>query len=114
MSSALRAIDTSLALERAGGNLDLARELYQMLQDELPNYLTTLQHHYDSGDYTALLELVHKLNGSAIYCGVPALKQAAATMESNLKQGAESSYADGLSNILHEIGRLQRTPTLTL
>jgi two-component system sensor histidine kinase BarA len=85
-----------------------------MLQNELPHYLTTLQSHYDSGNYTALLELVHKLNGSATYCGVPALKQAAATMESNLKQGAEGSYAGGLSNILHEIERLQQTPTLTL
>jgi two-component system sensor histidine kinase BarA len=114
MSSALSAIDTNLALERAGGNQDLACELYQMLQNELPNYLTTLQKHYDNGDYNALLEVVHKLNGSATYCGVPALKQAAATMEGNLKQQAKDSYAGGLSNILHEIKRLQQTPTLTL
>lgn len=114
MSSALNAIDTNLALERAGGNQDLARELYQMLQNELPNYLSTTKKHFDNGDYAALLEVVHKLNGSATYCGVPALKAAAASLEGNLKQGAEENYASGLSDIRREILRLQQTPELTL
>lgn len=114
MSSALNAIDTNLALERAGGNQELARELYQMLQNELPNYHNTMQQHYDSGDYEALLEVVHKLHGSATYCGVPALKEAAAEMESHLKQGAEGSYADDLVLLFGEIQRLQLTPELEL
>jgi two-component system sensor histidine kinase BarA len=114
MSSTLNAIDTKLALERAGGNQDLARELYQMLQNELPNYLSNIKHHFNNGDYAALLEVVHKLNGSATYCGVPALKEAAATMEGHLKQGAEGCYANGFNDILHEIKRLQQTPELTL
>ena len=114
MSSALNAIDTNLALERAGGNQDLARELYQMLQNELPNYHSTIKQHYDSGDYEALLEVVHKLHGSATYCGVPALKEAAASMESNIKQGAETAYARGLDEVLGEIKRLQLTPELDL
>jgi two-component system sensor histidine kinase BarA len=114
MSSALSAIDTHLALERAGGNQELACELYQMLQKELPNYLTTTKQYFDSGNYAALLEVVHKLNGSATYCGVPALKAAAAGLELNLKQGAEETYASGVSDIHREILRLQQTPELTL
>ncbi len=114
MSSALNSIDTNLALERAGGNQDLARELYQMLQNELPNYRNNIQQHYDSGDYATLLEVVHKLHGSATYCGVPALKEAAASMEAHLKQGAEASYAEGLEAVLSEIKRLQLTPKLEL
>ena len=114
MSSVLNSIDTDLALERAGGNQDLARELFQMLQNELPNYHNTIRQHYDSGDYDALLEVVHKLHGSATYCGVPALKEAAASMETNLKQGAEASYAAGLEAVLSEIQRLQLTPELEL
>jgi two-component system sensor histidine kinase BarA len=114
MSSALNAIDTDLALERAGGNRELACELYQMLQNELPNYLTTITQHYDSGNFAALLEVVHKLHGSAIYCGVPALREAAATLENHLKLGAHESYASGLNALRHEILRLQQTPQLML
>jgi two-component system sensor histidine kinase BarA len=114
MSLALSAIDTDLALERAGGNRELARELYQMLQNELPNYLTTITQHHDSGNFAALLEVVHKLHGSAIYCGVPALREAAAALENHLKLGAQESYASGLNNLCHEIVRLQQTPQLML
>lgn len=114
MSSALEAINTNLALERAGGNRDLARELYQMLQSELPSYAESIRNHYDSADLSSLLEVVHKLNGAATYCGVPALKDAAASLESNLKKGAEENYAAGVDYVLNEIARLQQTPELGL
>ena len=114
MSSTLNAIDTNLALERAGGNHDLARELYQMLQNELPGYLQKIRALNDAGDYTSLIEVVHKLNGAATYCGVPALKEAAASLESNLKQGADATYAAGVESVLGEIERLQQTPELVL
>lgn len=114
MNSALNTIDTNLALERAGGNRELARELYQMLQKELPDYLTTITQHHDNGNFAALLEVVHKLHGSAIYCGVPALREAAAALESRLKQGAADDYAGGVNHIVREIRHLQQTPELTL
>lgn len=114
MSSALRVLDPALALERAGGNQDLARELYQMLQDELPTYTSDLQKHFDSGDFTSLLELTHKLNGSSTYCGVPALKEAASSLESYLKKGTQEMYAGALADVLCEIKRLQQTPKLSI
>lgn len=112
MGSVLNAIDTDLALERAGGNQELARELYQMLQKELPNYLSTIKQHYEYGNYSALLAVVHKLNGSATYCGVPALKEAASNFESNLKAGADNTYAGGMVNVISEIERLQKKPDI--
>lgn len=112
MSSALNVIDTNLALERAGGNQDLALELYQMLQNELPNYQQSIKQHYDNGDYETLLEVVHKLHGSSTYCGVPALKQSAATFETNLKQHAETAYDSCMNNVMTEIVRLQQSPVL--
>lgn len=114
MSSALRVLDPALALERAGGNQDLARELYQMLQNELPTYTAEMQKHFDSGDFAALLDLAHKLNGSSTYCGVPALKEAASTLESYLKQGLQEKYAGALDDVLCEIKRLQQTPKLSI
>jgi len=112
MSSALHTTDANLALERAGGNRELARELYQMLQNDLPNYRATIQRHFDSGDYDALLEVVHKLGGSATYCGVPAMKEAAKRLETSLKKGEESQYAVGTTELVDEIERLLQTPEM--
>jgi len=114
MSSTLRVVDEALALERAGGNADLARELYQMLQKELPVYQEDLQNHFHHGDMEALLNAVHKLNGSATYCGVPALKAAAESLETDMKRGVEEAYRPGLDILLTEIERVQQTPSLVL
>jgi two-component system sensor histidine kinase BarA len=114
MSSALRVVDEALALERAGGNPDLARDLYQMLQKELPVYQENLRQLYEQGDIPSLLNAVHKLNGSATYCGVPALKAAAESLESNMKRGIEEAYRTGLDMLLAEIERVMQTPSLAL
>ena len=114
MSSGLRTIDPNLALERAGGNRDLARELYQMLQNDLPDYLAKIRRYSTNGDTLALIEVVHKLKGSTTYCGVPALNDAAASLEKRLKQSAESGNDADISPLLGEIARLQLKPELDL
>lgn len=114
MSAELQAVDGELALKRAGGNADLARELYQMLQKELPEYQSRLPILYGTGDIGELQSVVHKLNGSATYCGVPALKAAAEAMETNLKRGEAKNYDDSLGTLLKEIDRVMLTPTLPL
>ncbi len=114
MSSAPCAIDEQLALKRAGGNVELARDLYQLLQNELSEYQIQLPSLYGEGDLYSLLEAVHKLNGSATYCGVPALKTAAEAMESCLNRGEKESYAEKLTKVLDEIQRVLETPTLHL
>lgn len=107
-------IDESLALQNAGGNADLAQELYRMLQEELPGYQDTLQECSRNADYAALYQHVHKLNGSATYCGVPALKQAAQTFETHLKQGETQYYAEDLALLLEQIRLLMKIPSLSL
>lgn len=114
MSSALSAIDENLALQRAGGNVSLARELYRMLQNELPEYQLRLPSLYAEGDLQKLQEVVHKLNGSATYCGVPALKAAVDALESSLKRGETGRYEDEMRLVLHEVQRLMQRPTLPL
>lgn len=114
MSSALSVVDEALALERAGGNAALACELFQMLQKELPVYHENIRDLYDNGNMEALINTVHKLNGSATYCGVPALKAAAETLESDLKRGNEESYQKALETVIAEIERLLQTPSLAL
>ena len=85
-----------------------------MLQNELPNYFNAIQQHYQDGDYEALLETVHKLHGSANYCGVPALGAAASRLEGILKQHGENTFGADLNNVLTEIQRLQKSPQLNL
>lgn len=114
MSSALRTVDEQLALQQAGGNVELARDLYQLLQNELPEYQHRIPSLYAEGDLQSLQEVVHKLNGSATYCGVPALKEAVNAMESSLKRGEQENYATGVRKILLEIERLMQCPTLPL
>jgi len=114
MGSAPEIIDTDLALERAGGNADLARELYQMLQKELPVFQANIRSLFETSDLAALTDTVHKLNGSATYCGVPALKAAADSLEGSLKRGESESYQQQLDEVLQAIQHVMDTPTLPL
>lgn len=107
-------VDEALALQNAGGNAELAQELFQMLQQELPHYLEKLPQIHQAGDLESLYQQVHKLHGSATYCGVPALKQAALSFESHLKQQQTQHYADDLAHILEQIEELLKFPSLPL
>ena len=105
-------IDEALALKNAGGNADLACELYQMLQEELPIYLEKLQNSYRQADYASLYQHVHKLNGSATYCGVPALKEAAHRFETHLKRQQQQDYAEDMEHLLEQIRLLLKIPAI--
>ncbi|HEY0635252.1 MAG TPA: Hpt domain-containing protein, partial [Gammaproteobacteria bacterium] len=61
---------------------------------------------FTSGDTTALLETIHKLNGAATYCGVPALKAAAHQCETSLKQADHRLYVTLHGQLLNEIDRV--------
>ncbi|GAB4297309.1 MAG: hypothetical protein Kow0096_15260 [Thiohalomonadaceae bacterium] len=108
MNAVLKVIDQELALQRAGGNAQLAAELFGMLLQELPQQRSAIQAALTAGDYPALQHLVHKLNGSATYCGVPALKAAADSLESSLKRGVTAQAAAGVACVVEEIDRVLR------
>ncbi len=114
MSSEYKVVDAALALERVGGNADLARDLYQMLQKELPLYLEKLPALYNDNDITNLKASVHKLHGSATYCGVPALKAATESFESCLKCGESEKFQEEMDGLMEAIQQLLKQPTLPL
>lgn len=99
-------IDREAALEMAGGSAELADELFTMLLNELPGHQRDLQTLLATGDLTALQARIHKLNGSATYCGVPALKAAADRAETHLKEGRTDTIEQELQRILEEIDRV--------
>ena len=79
-------LDIPQAIEQAGGNPDLAKELFTMLLNELPGQKEKLNQAFVKGDTQALWDQTHKLHGSTAYCGVPALNSATREMKEALKQ----------------------------
>ena len=94
------------ALEQAGDDPNLARDLFQMLIAELPDLLDKLRHALADNDHKALWDHAHKIHGSTAYCGVPALKAAARDMEHLIKQELVAEYFAGVERIGGEIERL--------
>lgn len=101
-----KAIDDDLALERAGGNQELADELLRMLIGDLPELRDGLNRTFQANRTQDLQEIAHKINGSTRYCGVPALAAAAADLEASLKSGATTSLAAHVEHLTCEIDRL--------
>ena len=81
-------LDIPKAIEQAGGNPDLAKELFTMLLNELPGQKEKLNQAHAKGDNQALWDHTHKLHGSTAYCGVPALHTATREMKEAIKQQA--------------------------
>jgi len=69
------------AIEKAGGNPELAKDLFGMLLQELPLLRERLEHAIARADMQAIRDHAHKIYGSTAYCSVPQLHQAAGDME---------------------------------
>ncbi len=85
------------------GQKKIADEMYQMLIKELNSQRPRLQSLWDNQQHQELLQLVHKLNGSASYCGLTSLQKAAQTLETTLKQKQLNQVSDELDKLLTEI-----------
>lgn len=80
-------IHWEMALQRAAGKADLAKEMLQILLQSLPATLQELEQLIRSGQQEPLIQLVHKLHGATCYTGVPQIRQLAELLETELKQG---------------------------
>lgn len=79
-------IDKMEAIQKAGGKADLAKELFGMLLNELPGLKDLMNDAYLANNNTDFWNHVHKIHGSTAYCGVPALKHSAKSLEDAIKQ----------------------------
>jgi HPt (histidine-containing phosphotransfer) domain-containing protein len=78
-------LDIPHAIEQAGGNPELAKELFVMLLKELPELKQKLNQAFNNGDEQGLWDHAHKIYGSTAYCCVPALNKAAKELEAAIK-----------------------------
>jgi two-component system sensor histidine kinase BarA len=78
-------VDYTEAIDKAGGNTELAKELFGMLLQELPQLREKLHNAIEQEDLQAIWNHAHKIYGSTAYCGVPLLRQAASVMETTVR-----------------------------
>ena len=75
-------------LEKAQGNRSLALTVAKKLLAELPGQLRYIHTSIEAGNYPIAKDMVHKINGSASFCGLDTLRQSAANLENALSQQA--------------------------
>jgi len=80
-------IDWPLAISRAGGKVELARDMLVGLVDSLPETKEALTEALTQEDIEKLATLVHKLNGACCYSGVPSLGKVVHQIETEIKRG---------------------------
>lgn len=85
-------IDKTEAIQKAGGKVDLAKELFGMLLNELPTLKDLMNKAYQANNAQDFWDYAHKIHGSTAYCGVPALRHTAKSLEDVIKQ--EKSFAE--------------------
>ncbi len=93
-------LDIPKAIEQAGGNPELAHELFSMLLKELPGHKDKLNQAFKDADQQGLWDQAHKLHGSTTYCGVPALQQASKALEEAIK-----STSNDVANKIQEVNK---------
>lgn len=81
----------ALILTKTKQNQDLARTILKKLSAELPAQLALIEDALLKGNYIGAREIVHKLQGSAGFCGLEALEQAACELDKEIRG---QRYAD--------------------
>jgi len=96
----LKIVDWNAVVLSSNGNAIIAKEILGMLIDSLPEFKEQIYNDYTARDYKKLLDNVHKLHGSASYCGVPRLKEAAYQTEKLLKKEQYDEIAMPIDTLL--------------
>ena len=95
-------LDKFMAIEKVGGNSDLAKELFDMLLKELPEMKNLMNMAYQANDPQAFWDHTHKIHGATAYCGVPALSVAARALENAIKDDKSFSEMENELNIVNK------------
>ena len=102
----LECFDSEEALKLAGGNSELAEELFEMLIIELPNYETNIKQALDKNNIKDLKYHTHKIHGATSYCGVPKLREAASALENKIDMNELDKLQEDTEHLLASIKEL--------
>ncbi|MCW8923276.1 MAG: Hpt domain-containing protein, partial [Gammaproteobacteria bacterium] len=103
----------SEALKLAADNIELANELTNMLIEELPSYLQSINDALAKHNIKQLRHDTHKLHGAARCCGTLALRQAAERLESDIDNNNSETLEPSSHQLIDEIERLINTDQST-
>lgn len=93
-------IDWELAQKCAGGKIDLAIDMLNMLLESLPESRENINNAVEQESTPDILKHVHKLHGACCYTGVPRMKNLANLIETDIKK---SDSADNVMPELYEL-----------
>ena len=79
-------LNLSAAIQLCGGKEDIAREIIQMLINELPQHAQNLAAALSQQNWHEMDYISHKLAGSAAYCGMELLKKQARTLNNLIRE----------------------------
>lgn len=79
-------IDLEMVIQFAGSE-EFARELLEMLAENLPQHIQEIAIAYQKNDLDALAKAAHKLHGATCYTGTAKLKEAVKAVELAAKAG---------------------------
>ena len=98
--------DKTIAVEQAGGSVELAKDLFGMLLNDLPQMRETLNMLYTGKKTQQFWDIAHKIHGATAYCGTPLLKQASKQLENAIKADDTAGMEQGLQEVNTQIDRL--------
>ncbi|HEX4045386.1 MAG TPA: Hpt domain-containing protein [Gammaproteobacteria bacterium] len=78
-------VDWKLSIKLAGNKTDLAKDMFDLFIEKLPEDLATIKAAYLSHDHVVLRQSLHRLHGALCYCAAPRLKAIVLKLEITLK-----------------------------
>ena len=106
--------DEGLALQIAGGQQELADELFERFLGSLDRELAKLRDCASRGAWNALRDCAHRVSGASAVCGVPVFHALIGTLERIASDGDEKAIDDLVAEIavevdlLKELGKMNR------
>jgi PAS domain S-box-containing protein len=94
-------LDLESVAQTQGFEMDMVKEMLEMMLSALPDSSQQMETAYQQQDWNGLTKLVHKLRGSASYCGAPRLFMACQQLENYLRED-KTEFAEMLYQRLKE------------
>lgn len=104
----LGSVDIELCLKLANNKPALARDMLNMLLNELDSEKAKINAALHQSDNTELSELVHRLYGSCCYCGVPKLKHISGLIDKLFQADEIAQARDAIPALNHSIDDVMR------
>ena len=95
-------INWQIAIEKAHGNEDSAREFLAGFIEILPQSMSEIEEYWKHQDFESLQHCIHKLHGASAYTGATIFQKACYETESNLKRRQYTNLKKLISTLLVE------------